>query len=312
MIRTARTPNDQVPGVYRRRVGDIVITTLNDGYLKAGLEVLLNITPEEAQELLQRAGRPARARATINAFAVHVGERVGLIDTGSGATLGPTAGQLQANLAAAGIDPNEIDTVVCGEEIIGRILGEVHDIAPRHLQEVVLCVGNYGAEVGAHQGFHRHPVHRLPRHPAQGADIRSGGPGDIAPLARHAIPPLSVSFSGDQGGLQDQQQLGVLRTARRFALPAGAPRVPCEGAVSGAFLRLGRWTSTTSAHPSHFLRARKAHLPLASHPGLLSERGLACAAAERPAGGTRRGRVGAAVENRRRCWGSGQARRCSR
>jgi hypothetical protein len=62
---TVRPPTEQVPGVYRRRVGDIVVTALNDGYfdaasIGAGLEVLLNISAEDAQTLLQRAGRPAR------------------------------------------------------------------------------------------------------------------------------------------------------------------------------------------------------------------------------------------------------------
>lgn len=71
MIRTVRTPSEQVAGVYRLRVGDIVVTALSDGYLEAGLEVLLNISTEDATGLLERAGRPARARAPINAFAIH-------------------------------------------------------------------------------------------------------------------------------------------------------------------------------------------------------------------------------------------------
>jgi glyoxylase-like metal-dependent hydrolase (beta-lactamase superfamily II) len=112
MIRTVRTPSEQVPGVYRLRVGDIVVSALSDGFYEAGLEVLLNISAEDAQALLQCAGRPARARAAINAFAIHAGGRVALIDAGAGPALGPTAGRLPANLAAAGIQPGEIDTVL--------------------------------------------------------------------------------------------------------------------------------------------------------------------------------------------------------
>ncbi len=82
MIRMVRTPSHQVPGVYRMRVGDIVVTALSDGYFEGGLEVLLNISAEEATDLLERAGRPARARASINAFAIHSGGRIALIDTG--------------------------------------------------------------------------------------------------------------------------------------------------------------------------------------------------------------------------------------
>jgi glyoxylase-like metal-dependent hydrolase (beta-lactamase superfamily II) len=72
--------------------------------------VLLNISVEDATDLLERAGRPARA--PINAFAIHSGGRIGLIDTGAGSWLGPTAGRLPANLKAAGIAPHEIDTVL--------------------------------------------------------------------------------------------------------------------------------------------------------------------------------------------------------
>ena len=112
MIRTVRTLSEQVPGVYRLRVGDIVVTALSDGYFEGGLEVLLNISAQDATDLLERAGRPARARAPINAFAIHSGGRIGLIDTGAGLSLGPTAGRLPGNLTAAGIAPHEIDTVL--------------------------------------------------------------------------------------------------------------------------------------------------------------------------------------------------------
>lgn len=109
---TVRLPSEQVPGVYRLRVGDIVVTALSDGYFEAGLDALLNVSTPEAQRLLELAGRPPRARAPINAFAIHAGGRLALIDAGAGSTLGPTAGRLSANLAAAGIHPNEIDTVL--------------------------------------------------------------------------------------------------------------------------------------------------------------------------------------------------------
>jgi glyoxylase-like metal-dependent hydrolase (beta-lactamase superfamily II) len=74
--------------------------------------VLPNIPAEEAEALLQRAGRPARARAAINTFAIHAGRWVALIDAGAGPALGPTAGRLPANLAAAGIEPDDIQTVL--------------------------------------------------------------------------------------------------------------------------------------------------------------------------------------------------------
>ena len=44
--------NEQVPGVYRRRVGEVLVTALNDGSIVLPAEVLLNITPDERETLL--------------------------------------------------------------------------------------------------------------------------------------------------------------------------------------------------------------------------------------------------------------------
>ncbi len=51
---------EQVPGVYRRRVGEVLVTALNDGSIVLPAEVLLGITPEEREALL-RAGRAPAA-----------------------------------------------------------------------------------------------------------------------------------------------------------------------------------------------------------------------------------------------------------
>ena len=79
-----RPPANQAAGAYRRQIGDIVVTALNDGYIEADPAVLLNISPEEAQTLLEAALRPSRPRITVNAFAVHSAARIALIEVGSG------------------------------------------------------------------------------------------------------------------------------------------------------------------------------------------------------------------------------------
>ncbi len=48
----------------------------------------------------------------MNCYAIHSAGRLALIETGSGDYLLPTAGKLQKNLAAAGIDPAEIEKVI--------------------------------------------------------------------------------------------------------------------------------------------------------------------------------------------------------
>jgi glyoxylase-like metal-dependent hydrolase (beta-lactamase superfamily II) len=105
-------PTGQVPGIYRRRVGDVVVTALNEGYIDFDADALLNISPEEVEQLLAAAFRPLRPRITVNAFAVHSAGRVALIDAGSGATQGPNLGRLHDNLAAAEIAVTDIDAVL--------------------------------------------------------------------------------------------------------------------------------------------------------------------------------------------------------
>jgi len=106
-----QVPGSQIPGVYHRRIGDIVVTALSDGYLDGAVEVMQNITPNEATEMLTSNFRPGR-RTSVNCYLVYAAGRLALIETGSGDYLLPTAGKLQQNLKAAGVDPSDIDTVI--------------------------------------------------------------------------------------------------------------------------------------------------------------------------------------------------------
>ena len=101
----------QIPGVYHRKIGDIVVTAISDGYLDGDLEVMRNVDLEKAHQALRDAFRPAR-RTSVNAFLIHSRGRTAIVDTGSGNYLQPTAGFVQRNLAATGIDPKSIDTVL--------------------------------------------------------------------------------------------------------------------------------------------------------------------------------------------------------
>jgi glyoxylase-like metal-dependent hydrolase (beta-lactamase superfamily II) len=104
-------PVQQIPGVYHRKIGDIVVTAISDGYLDGTLEVMRNVDLDKAQQILRDAFRPAR-RTSVNTFLIHSKGRVAIIDTGSGNYLQPTAGFVQRNLAAAGIEAKSIDTVL--------------------------------------------------------------------------------------------------------------------------------------------------------------------------------------------------------
>lgn len=107
----SKVPEKQIPGVYHRRVGDIVVTAISDGFLDGSLDVLRNIPQEEARQILADNFRPAR-RTQVNAFLIYSAGRLALVETGSGNYLLPTAGKLLENLSAAGVDPSQIETVL--------------------------------------------------------------------------------------------------------------------------------------------------------------------------------------------------------
>src|SRR5260370_34208268 len=53
-------PARQIPGVYHRKIGDIVVTAISDGYLDGSLDVMRNVDLEKAHQILRDAFRPAR------------------------------------------------------------------------------------------------------------------------------------------------------------------------------------------------------------------------------------------------------------
>ena len=55
-----KPPAAQIPGVYHRRVGDITVTAISDGFLDGNLDVMKNIDPDEARRILAENFRPAR------------------------------------------------------------------------------------------------------------------------------------------------------------------------------------------------------------------------------------------------------------
>jgi glyoxylase-like metal-dependent hydrolase (beta-lactamase superfamily II) len=105
------------PGVYRFKVGTIEVTALTDGTLGLGTELFpaAQKEPDAAAKLLQQAALPpGPVRSFVNAFAINTGDRLILVDTGTGPAkdFGPDLGKLPRNLAAAGIDAAAVDTVL--------------------------------------------------------------------------------------------------------------------------------------------------------------------------------------------------------
>jgi glyoxylase-like metal-dependent hydrolase (beta-lactamase superfamily II) len=104
-------PVRQIPGIYHRKIGDIVVSAVSDGYIDGNLDLLKNVEVERARSILVGAFRPVR-RVSINAFLVHTKEGPVLIDTGTGGSLGPSNGWIAGNLAAAGIKVQDVRAVL--------------------------------------------------------------------------------------------------------------------------------------------------------------------------------------------------------
>lgn len=102
----------QVAGIYRRGVGDIIVTALLDGYLSIDPGMLVGTDAETNAALLRDAFLgDGPVPTSVNAYVVESGGRTIMVDGGAGAAFGPTAGNIASLLDAAGVDRAAVDTV---------------------------------------------------------------------------------------------------------------------------------------------------------------------------------------------------------
>ncbi len=102
-------------GIYRTKVGDAEVTALLDGYLDVAPGLLTGYDEDTARQELSKYGHKLREsgmRIPVNGYLVNTGGKLILIDTGTAGLFGETLGNLGANLAAAGVTPDQIDTVL--------------------------------------------------------------------------------------------------------------------------------------------------------------------------------------------------------
>jgi glyoxylase-like metal-dependent hydrolase (beta-lactamase superfamily II) len=105
----------QAPSVYRYRVGDFEITALYDGvwYRPIDEKFIRHADYSDVRQAMSDAFMPAEKLATpFTTILVNTGKKLILLDTGTGGQIAATAGSFRENLAAAGVDPNTIDTIV--------------------------------------------------------------------------------------------------------------------------------------------------------------------------------------------------------
>ena len=119
----AATVMNQTQGIYRRRVGGILVTALLDGQIELSLDYVTGIGRDEVGTLHAAGFRPDPPPITITAFLLQGAGRTILIDTGGGTACGPFAGNLTAALAIAGVAPAQVDTVLLTHAHIDHVSG---------------------------------------------------------------------------------------------------------------------------------------------------------------------------------------------
>jgi glyoxylase-like metal-dependent hydrolase (beta-lactamase superfamily II) len=122
--------NTQTPYWHRFVVGDAEVTVVSDGPLPLGdpSGTFTGVPKEEVKKMLvDNFMNPDNVVLEQNSPVVNLGDKLVLFDTGMGTSkaFGPTTGQQQKNLAAAGIKASDIDAVVCTHAHIDHIGGLV-------------------------------------------------------------------------------------------------------------------------------------------------------------------------------------------
>lgn len=108
------------------QIGDFLVTALSDGTMSASLDLLMGIKIKNAEVIQHNAGITCPGDIHINCYLIRGRGRTILVDTGTGGH-NEAGGQLTANLAALGVSPDDVDTILlthCHPDHIGGLLND--------------------------------------------------------------------------------------------------------------------------------------------------------------------------------------------
>lgn len=125
----------QVAGYFSQSIGNLRVTALLDGELGLPRSDLLNISHEKANQLFTKNFVPVDADNQIitdfSAYLVQTPTQNILIDAGTANCFGPSLGHVPDHLKKAGLQPEQIDTILithahpdhlCGISLDGKML----------------------------------------------------------------------------------------------------------------------------------------------------------------------------------------------
>ena len=100
------------PGFYRMMLGDFEVTALSDGTVELPVnKILMNIKAAQVDSALAKYSLKSPLETSVNAYLINTGDKLVLIDTGAAKLFGPTLGNLQDSIKAAGYTPEQVDEI---------------------------------------------------------------------------------------------------------------------------------------------------------------------------------------------------------
>ncbi|MFF2089261.1 MBL fold metallo-hydrolase [Paenibacillus sp. NPDC058174] len=98
----------QVPAVYHKKIGEVLVTVVSDGNSTLPFWPYYELMEDKGKEMLHSNFETSPLVLNTNCFIVNVNGRLTLIDAG----LGMGVGVVLDNIKAAGVDVNDIETVL--------------------------------------------------------------------------------------------------------------------------------------------------------------------------------------------------------
>lgn len=101
------------PGYHHFKIGEVEVIALSDGTLPIPAEqILTGASPAAIAARLAQTYQTTQVEASINAFLLKLGDRLVMVDAGTGELYGPKLNKLSRSLQAAGFKPEQITDIL--------------------------------------------------------------------------------------------------------------------------------------------------------------------------------------------------------